>query len=118
MKMFFAILYNFYYKNEDKFDAHFTALFYISLITSFNIISILYILEYIFPRFHYGSIEYIVSIIIVFIINYFLLIYKKKHLKIREKYKNLKKKMKILYKILFLLYTLVSIIILFYVIRL
>lgn len=116
--MFFAILYNFYYKNEDKFDAHFRALFYFSLLVSFNIISIFYILEHIFPKFHYGSIEYIASIISVFIVNYFLLIHKKKHLKIGEKYIRFKKNIKILYKILFALYAMVSIIILVYVLRL
>ena len=111
MRMFFALLYDFYFKNEDKTDAHFTALFIISMLTFMNFHTIVAVFEYIYyPHIQYSTTTLLISLTVFIGINYFIFIHKKKHIRSRERYLNLNKINKRIFKVLFFLYILISIV--------
>jgi len=115
MKTFFAIIYNFYYKHEDKTDAHFVSIFYLSLLITFNFMSLLMaIYIYYFPRFNFSFYWIIIFFLVAMGSLYFAFIHRKKHLKILEEYKSKSKWLKFLYKTLLFLYAVASIIIMSY----
>ena len=115
MKIFFAIIYNFYFKNENKLDAQYTALLYFSSLTFMNLHTIVAVFEYIYyPHIQYSTTALLISLTVFIGINYFIYIHKKKYIRLHERYVNLRKSNKRIFKVLFFLYILISVTAWFY----
>lgn len=115
MKTFFAIMYDFYYKNENKTDAHFVSMFYLAMLITFNINTLLVALNiYYYPRYNFSFYWSIVLLLFTVATLYFIFIHKKRHLQILHDYKTTSKRRKLLHKTLFFLYIVITITFSFY----
>ena len=115
MKIIFVNLCKLYIYFGEKKDAHYTALLLVSLLIFINAYSVLSAIElFLFPEIEYRYYLLFILQIIILILNFYIFIFRKKHVDIIENYKEKRRKFKYLDIFLTIGYIVISVIVWIY----
>ena len=109
MNIFFVKICDFFVYFGEKKDAHYTALLLFSILMFINLYSVISAIElYIYPQLEYRYYLLLVLQITILVINFFVFIYRKKHIEIIKNYREKRSQFKYFDAILTITYIVAS----------